>query len=299
MINCSFFSYKGGAGRTSLLYNVLPYLVESMGATPKEPIIVVDFDIDSKGLSYLLHNPAFPAPFNCIQVLRQDDSVNLDMDEDDIGKHTFFAGLEPVGAKIGLDRSLDRSVLFLTAHSTSKDNKYLGNLSNFDADNVSLRDFNQLCFDMGCKSIVMDCPAGFQLTGMKALGISQKIVTTMRITKQFRIGTYDFLSEKSKEYTGKEFIIVPNVVPKPENTGYEVSPIINEIASRTKETISDTNKCNLSMLTDGHLGINEVKVFKFEELNLKYEEVENGHKYTEDELEAIDSYKYLAKELSK
>ena len=299
MTNCSFFSYKGGAGRSSLLYNILPFFAQAIGATNQEPIIVVDLDIDSKGLSYILHDKEFEAPFNCIQVLRQDESIDFDRDEEDISKHPFFTGLEPVGVKVGLDRSLNRSVLFLTAHSTSKENRYLGNMSNFDSDSVSLRELNSLCEDMHCKSIIMDCPAGFQLTGMLALGISQKIVTTMRITKQFRIGTYDFLSEKSKEYSGKEFIIVPNVVPKPEDTGYDVGSIINEIVARTKESISETNKCNLSMLTNGRLGINEVKMFKFEESNLKYEESENGRTLKPDEQEAVESYKYLSEELAR
>ena len=299
MVNCSFFSYKGGAGRSSLLYNILPYFAQAVGATNEEPIIVVDLDIDSKGLSYILHDKEFEAPFNCIQVLRQDESINFDRDEDDISKHSFFTGLEPVGVKVGLDRSLNRSILFLTAHSTSKNNRYLGNMSNFDSDSVSLRELNSLCEDMHCKSIIMDCPAGFQLTGMLALGISQKIVTTMRITKQFRIGTYDFLAEKSKEYSGKEFVIVPNVVPKPEDTGYDVGSIINEIVARTKESISESNRCNLSMLENGRLGINEVKMFKFEESNLKYEEVENGRTLKPDEQEAVESYKFLSKELAK
>ena len=299
MINCSFFSYKGGAGRSSLLYNILPFYAQAIGATNNEPIIVVDLDIDSKGLSYILHDKEFEAPFNCIQVLRQDESINFDRDEEDITKHPFFLGLEPVGAKVGLDRSLNRSILFLTAHSTSKDNRYLGNLSNFDSDSASLREMNALCEDMHCKSIIMDCPAGFQVTGMLALSISHKIITTMRITKQFRVGTYDFLAEKSKEFAGKEYVIVPNAVPKPEDTGYDVESIISEIASRTKESIDERCKCNLAMLSNGRLGINEVKMFKFEESNLKYEESENGRTLKPDEMEAVESYKILSEELAK
>ena len=66
MKNISFFSYKGGAGRTSLLFNTLPFLAQNLGATNTEPIIVLDLDIDSKGLSFLFpKKSAFEGrPFN-------------------------------------------------------------------------------------------------------------------------------------------------------------------------------------------------------------------------------------------
>ena len=50
----SFFSYKGGAGRTSLLLNTLPLIAKELNASADEPIVVADLDIDSKGLSFLL-----------------------------------------------------------------------------------------------------------------------------------------------------------------------------------------------------------------------------------------------------
>ena len=67
MTNISFFSYKGGAGRTSLLYNVIPFMADKLGATEKEPIIVIDLDIDSKGLTYLIDRDC---DINSVQVLK-------------------------------------------------------------------------------------------------------------------------------------------------------------------------------------------------------------------------------------
>ena len=67
MVNISFFSYKGGAGRTSLLFNTLPFLAENLRATEKEPIVVIDLHLDSNGLSYIVEKAS---RINSIQVLR-------------------------------------------------------------------------------------------------------------------------------------------------------------------------------------------------------------------------------------
>lgn len=294
MINISFFSYKGGAGRTSLLYNTLPFIAKELGATNREPIVVVDLDIDSKGLSYLLNAKS---SINAIQVLRGDNSIGFRSTEPDIGKHPFFKELTYIGHDIGLPREDNKSVIFISAHCTNDDNRYLNNSDNFDASNISLKLLNRLCQNLNCKAIIMDTPAGEQLAGKAALAISKKIVTTMRITKQFRDGTYEFLSEKSQNCTGKEFILVPNVVPNTEGTEYNIDDYMQEIKARAQQSVSASNKLNLVLLDDKNPGINEVKLFKFEEKNL-YKESQT-RKLLADECEALQKYQLLAKELIK
>lgn len=68
MKKITFFSFKGGSGRTSLLYNTLPFLANELKASPEEPIVVIDLDIDSKGLSLLFEGASFP---NTIQLLQE------------------------------------------------------------------------------------------------------------------------------------------------------------------------------------------------------------------------------------
>ena len=51
----SYFSYKGGAGRSTLAYNTIPLLANNHFRPTKEsPMIILDMDIDSCGMSYLL-----------------------------------------------------------------------------------------------------------------------------------------------------------------------------------------------------------------------------------------------------
>ncbi len=53
MLVVSFHSYKGGSCRSSTCINSLPFLVKHLGADAEHPILVIDTDIDSQGLTYL------------------------------------------------------------------------------------------------------------------------------------------------------------------------------------------------------------------------------------------------------
>lgn len=292
MINISFFSYKGGAGRTSLLYNTLPFLAEKLKATEKEPIIVIDLDLDSKGLSYLVDKPS---GINAVQVLRGDNAIGF-RQMGNISEHPFFSKLVPIGAMVGVNPNLDRSILFVSAHSKEGASYLTENGNNYDDGNISLSALNKICRNFNCKALIMDCPAGNQLTAEKSLSIANKIVLAMRITRQFRKGSEEFLQEKSSEFAGKEYIIVPNAVPRTEGTIFNMQNIMSNIALLASNAIGNSGKVNLSLLENGRTGVNEVNLFKFKEENLMKESYERT--LTEDEKNAIEMYKLLAEELA-
>lgn len=277
----SFFSYKGGSGRTSLLYNTLPLLAQELEATPDEPIIVIDLDIDSKGLTYLFD---CESKINAFQVLKGDISYENLINKND---------LAPIGMDLGFTADNDRSVLFVSATPNSCASS-LGKSTNFDGVDVSLYPLERICQDLNCKAIIMDTPAGNQLAGDAALSISQKIVTVMRITKQFRIGTFDFLKEKSNRFNNKEFIIVPNVVPDFSDTDYEITNYFRTISKNSVDSVKKDNQINLMLLENGQMGINEVNQFKFEEKILCL-----SNNLKNDEKKALKQYSLLAKELAK
>ena len=54
----AFYSYKGGSGRSTTCINTLLHLVKKMDASPQHPILLVDTDLESAGLTYF---------FNCTQ----------------------------------------------------------------------------------------------------------------------------------------------------------------------------------------------------------------------------------------
>ena len=298
-LKVSFFSYKGGAGITSLLYNTLPFLAKKLEATPQNPIVVIDLDIDSKGLSYLLDDKTQKSNddvVNAIDVLKGSSKLSLNYETNNPLEHPFLKSLIPIGEKVGLDREENRAVLFCTAHSTN----YLNDNNNFDASNVNLSTFRKICENCGCKAIVMDTPAGGQLSGTVALKESRVIVTTLRITKQFKDGTAEFLKNAGSRFHYKNFIVVPNAVPDAEGTDFSMSNIMSNICSTFKNcNVSENeNILNLSFVENGENGINEVKLLKFEETNLFKKGKETGV-LLQDEESAVKKYQKLADEIVK
>lgn len=55
MAKCyTFYSYKGGSGRTTTAVNTVKHLADYLGASAKKPILLVDADLESAGLTYFL-----------------------------------------------------------------------------------------------------------------------------------------------------------------------------------------------------------------------------------------------------
>ncbi len=53
MVQCyTFYSYKGGSGRSTTLLNTVKCLIKDLDANPEHPILVVDADLESAGLTY-------------------------------------------------------------------------------------------------------------------------------------------------------------------------------------------------------------------------------------------------------
>lgn len=282
----SFFSYKGGSGRTSLLYNTVPFLADELKATSEEPIIILDLDIDSKGLSFLLKGPnGVSSDINALHVLNRDAIIT----GCSMNKAKFFEKMLPVGKLLGLGEARESSVLFISANNITK---YMQE-NTFDSKNFELDYFVAICARMNCKALILDNPAGAQLSGDLALSVSDKIVTVMRITRQFREGTVEFIREAGERFSGKQFIIVPNVVPRDSNN-YSIEKILKSIEAGIKDVENDENEYNLDLFTQGNRGINEVNLFKFEEVNLR-RKLESGYAaLEEDENRAMEMYKKLA-----
>lgn len=295
MKNISFFSYKGGSGRTSLLYNMLPLLAKKLEATNEQPIIVLDMDVDSKGLTYLLNSKS---KINSIQVLQNENNILDEEDEDDIPihQHSFFKKLVGVGEDVGLPSYLDRSILFVSAHGIDDENGFMRNKNNYDIAESSLRNLNKLCEEYKCKAIIMDTPAGTQMAGDAALSISDIVITVMRITSQFQFGTMEFLKNISSRFYEREFILVPNAIPNAEGLYFDIDAILKSIGSKAKESITENRKhiLNLSMIENDTKGINEVRLFKFVETNLN---LLDENTLQDDEKQALECYKKLVGEI--
>ncbi len=53
MTKCyTFYSYKGGSGRSTTAVNTVRHLIDALGANEEHPILIVDADLESAGLTY-------------------------------------------------------------------------------------------------------------------------------------------------------------------------------------------------------------------------------------------------------
>lgn len=51
----TFYSYKGGSGRSTTTMNTTLHLINELGADPEHPILIVDADLESSGLTFFFH----------------------------------------------------------------------------------------------------------------------------------------------------------------------------------------------------------------------------------------------------
>ena len=291
MKKISYFSYKGGAGRSSLAYNTIPFIAEKLGATPEHPILLLDLDIDSAGMTFLLGCGNLDSNTYSVQDVINGNLLGLTRTPDDtpLSAHPFFNHLIPVGDRFGLKGNNNRSILFLPIKTVSE----VSLKTSFDAPSNSLVKVVKMAELYDCKAIIFDTPTGDQLTAKWAFDISKEIVTAMKITYQFREGTLNFLRRKDREYGERNFIIVPNCVPRDpiyiDGNLFNYTIVRNDIKDNLLLSIKN-NKVNVEMLEGEKFGVPEVKRFKLKE-GIIYTLA--PEKLTPDELEALDSYKHV------
>ena len=290
MLTVSFFSYKGGSGRTSLLYNTIPFLAEVLHASPEHPIVVVDCDTDSAGLTFLLDCYQLRQPVTVQKICNDGVEYAEFESEGGIRQHPFFKMLPQVGDRFGLDADgMAGTVLFIPA------DKGTSRLNSGTSEN-RLNELKDVCFDNGVAALVFDTPAGDQRVAKWSVDASQVIVTVLRITNQFRAGTRRYFLEHLGDWENKDIVLCPNAVPMHDIT---IDGVTINLQDFKKEKIIDyfrnvftssSNCLHIDMLDGDGFGVNEVERFKYQESVLY-----NVKKLNDtDEALAFERYKLLA-----
>lgn len=295
MVTISCFSYKGGAGRSTLAMNVVPYLVQELGATPKEPLIIIDMDVDSCGISYFLgienfgniRNYSVQALFGTKGTVPRDDGAESAED------HILFRQLKGVGKFFGCLE--DRTVLCLPAEPGAS----LGFSNNYDGKTDKIEVFLKECEEYGIKGVLFDSAVGDQLTAKWSNRYSKKIICCMRPTEQFREGTRRFFDYfDSNIAQGKDIVVVPNVVPTDPldiNEGGTICSYPNYAKNKIIESFSDNIERNqnhyiMTMLEGDSFGVPKIDRFMWHESVLKVDT-----NLTPAEIKASYCYEKIAK----
>lgn len=211
VISC--FSYKGGAGRSTLALNTVPFLAKKLGATPEHPLVLVDMDVDSCGLSFLF-KAAKNQEYYVQNLFKPTSDVHIPGDNrPPASTHPFFSNLPKIGKYFcNVDKGYefdDAAILLLPA----RPNCYMGNMDNLNAPSHKMKKFVETCCDVECCGILFDSAVGNQLVAGWSNTYSDYIICCMRPTKQFREGTDSFFDDFDLKNHGRTIIVVPNVVP--------------------------------------------------------------------------------------
>lgn len=289
MKTITFYSYKGGAGRSSTTLNTLPYLVQTMNATARNPILVIDMDLDSAGMTYLLGLDAhFKGNFDVKRMLKAEESWS-EAPAPTLEQHEFYQKLMPVGEVLGVE---NKAVMFLGVDDRMQ-------IDNNQMDGTKEGVFNKLnrfCRKNGIRAVVLDSSAGDQFSAVLSTGAANDIVCCMRPTMQFRIGTFSYLDRLSDKTSDKRIIILPTVVPADRAIDGELQrdKAISNITERVDELTFDS-VC-MDFVSEECFGINEVERFKWKEGVLF--KIGQTASLSPDEEEATKRYRKLARVLA-
>lgn len=297
----SYFSYKGGAGRSTLAFNTIPILAaEHLHPTKDHPIIIIDTDLDSCGMSYLLGVDTDVKDDCCTQDLLKNGLKSLERPEY-IWQHPNFKDLFAVGDRFGYDKE---SILFLAA----KDVKNVDDQGNYNDSNnpfvEKLKNFIDVCKYYKVPAVILDAAVGNNATANATNQVSNVVVCCMRPTIQFVNGTVRFLKalEQGGSFDGrKKIIAVPNVIPQEEVVvdgkkypEYAIKRITTQFKMLTENIQDDSDiTYNLEMLDEREFGIPAVKSFMWREGQLATQTELNDN-----EKLALERYRKLAAVIS-
>lgn len=278
MNTITFFSYKGGAGRSTLAYNTIPILAnEYYKPTKESPMIVIDMDIDSCGMSYLLGADKHVTPENSIQSFLRDSKLAR-VRASSIQEHPLLSTLCPVGNAYGYHDN-DAILLFPAMDGQLIDENTQSNYSdNGNPYAEAFRSFQKLCKEQfNVPAIILDSAVGNNATANISNAAANTIVCCMRPTTQFTNGTYRYLyglendelngvSIQKKTFRNKDIILVPNVIPQNQitiNGKYYPDAAITKIRSDFKYFDDEdlANKYHFEMLEHDEFGIPAVDKF--------------------------------------
>ena len=313
MIQTTFFSYKGGSGRTTTLFNTLPFLAKELNATKDNPIVIFDMDYRSAGITILFNKQEI------YKVESDDDPIDIEgkkrsiqylLEKEDVAVDDLkdfkrkFA--EPVGHIIGLEDN--DSVLIVGANLDLKNNE-----PDRKKAGVAIRAYAEFLAEEGVSCIVYDSPSGTQISAEVSVANSKVIVCCMRPSYQFRETTLDYLDSFIEDYyytTKKSVVLLTTAVPQKDiSVGgeYQISKAYVDIIQRINffnAVAFDNNPKRLAtnpiidtaMIEEENMGIPEIERFKWsEKFPLYYIKTNNIEPLTKIEEYALERYSLLAK----
>ncbi len=285
MKSVAFYSYKGGSGRTTACINFIYYFVRAINASAEHPLILVDCDIDSCGLTYLLQNttPSDEKTQMKLDLLKNNDgtakffSLHRILCGDRDADINDYENPNAYSEKSSQIRGTNRTINILGQKLDISKNPFFADMipvGNFfgldDAQAVlflpcdikfKISTFNQgisrennfkeimkMAKLYKCSGVIYDCPAGTQELATWSIEAAENIICCLRPTFQFRRGTLDSIKGFIENYNSlikKQIIICPNAVSHTSKIFYN-----NKFPEKIRDFLEDDVVNKLKKVTD-------------------------------------------------
>lgn len=208
----SMYSFKGGAGRTVCTANLAPRLAAGLQATAEAPLLMLDLDVDSMGLTILLSEHGIPpaTPWDTATLLREGFHLGLEPR----AKRFREEGMFDVTASLGMPHH--RGVVKLLAGARMDAQQSRDTLKG--GAEARIKNLLNFAADQGIPAILIDSASGLQPTAVLSHKISHVVVYCCRLTYQFMLGTETHLKllvdECEKDGRVPRILLVPVAVPE-------------------------------------------------------------------------------------
>ena len=216
MIKVAFYSYKGGAGRTTTAWNTIQRLMQipNLRPTVEQPYVIVDADVDSAGSTFLYGGGRFLRNINNYRTIQQCAKP----DNTAYTRNSLVEKMCPIGDCFGVE---DKAVLLIGAKPKDPDDDterqdMAQNKTNVHA-YLKANIIEECEGTLTAKAIFFDTPSGTQTFAEWSITNSDVVVCCMRPTTQFREGTLGVLKSfiadnvNTPERT-TNFIVTPTAV---------------------------------------------------------------------------------------
>jgi cellulose biosynthesis protein BcsQ len=279
----SMYSFKGGAGRTVCAANLAKPFAENLGATAQQPIVLLDMDVDSAGLTVLLekHTHFENARYTCSKLL----TGEVDLCDQEQIDGIFAQGMVDVSDQLGAEKG---TIRFLGTEIVGRrETTYISQKAA-----ERMLDFLDCCAKRRISGVLIDSASGRQETALVCHSIADVIVYCCRLSRQFIYGTSEQL-KRHVEFCREEtrplpaIVLLPVAVPEAKES---LEPIRNQrIIELLKIERDLPQEMNFRVFESG---IGEVQSFKWIEsiLHVRAD-------LSPDETDALQAYLQVAHEI--
>jgi cellulose biosynthesis protein BcsQ len=275
----TFYSFKGGAGRTVCTANVAHFIAKKRQATPENAVLLLDMDLDSAGLTIMLDHFETYRNLECSSTRIATGKFEVRLNDN---RDSFRGSLKDISNK----SDDPRTVLFLGARVVGDDV-----LEATGGVRANIRNLFDVCDEEGIGTVLIDSASGQQEVAQICHDVSNVIVYCCRLTRQFILGTkwnIESFMKQRKLRAGKvpDVIIYPVAVPASrENWKKTYEAAMAELQFMANVVRRE----GLASARVVEPVLSEVESFKWEETILV-----NKESPTDDEIAALASYSNLA-----